>query len=65
MKDPLVPINAVQEEEPETDADKKAFCISIASVILSIPALIVRPLLPPAELFSAAQLIACAATQGA
>lgn len=38
MKDPLVSINAVQEEEPEDD--KKAFCISIASVILSIPALI-------------------------
>ena len=63
MKDPLVPINAVQEEE-EPEDDKKAFCISIASVILSIPALIVRPLLPSRSL-SAAQLIACAATQGA
>ena len=62
MKDPLVSINAVQEEEEEPD--KKAFCISIASVILSIPALIVRPLLPQPDL-SAAQLIACAATQGA
>ena len=54
-------INAVQEEEEEPD--KKAFCISIASVILSIPALIVRPRL--AQPISAAQLIACAATQGA
>ena len=40
MRDPLVPINA-SEEKPESAAqEKQALCISIATLILSIPALI-------------------------
>ena len=42
MRDPLMPINA--QEDPKAAADpgseKQALCISIATLILSIPALI-------------------------
>jgi hypothetical protein len=43
MRDPLVPINA--QEDPKGGAadagsEKQALCISIATLILSIPALI-------------------------
>ena len=39
MRDPLVPINAAEVKQ-DPASEKQALCISIATLILSIPALI-------------------------
>lgn len=42
MRDPLMPINAQEDPKAAADAgsEKQALCISIATLILSVPALI-------------------------
>ena len=40
MRDPLMPINAQEDPKAEAGSEKQALCISIATLVLSIPALI-------------------------